>query len=64
MDKVNFTGIRNIGAYMKPLPYAMPNTTKTYLIAQLTDDFDGKDLNEFKEAAKKCEQITGKCVFP
>lgn len=64
MDKVNFTGIRNIGAYMKPLPYAMPNTTKTYLIAQLTDDFDGKDLSEFKEAAKKCEQITGKCVFP
>ena len=64
MDNINFTGLRNIGAYMKPLPYAMPNTTKTYMIVNLTDDFNGKDLTEFKKAAKKCEPIIGKCIFP
>lgn len=64
MDNINFTGIRNIGAYMKPLPYAIPGTTRTHMIINLTDDFNGNDLKEFKEIAKKCEPVIGRCIFP
>lgn len=63
MDNINFTGIRNIGAYVKPLQQSLPDVTVTHMVINLTDDYNGKDLTEFKEVAKKCEPIIGKCRF-
>lgn len=63
MDNINFTGIRNIGAFAKPLTYTSPNVKVTHMIINLTDDYNGKDLTEFKEVAKKCEPIIGRCEF-
>ena len=63
MDQINFTGLKNIGAYSKRLPYAPKNQTRTHMIINLTDDYNGNDLTEFKKIAKKCRPILGNMNF-
>lgn len=64
MDKTNFTGLRNIGGYSGSLPYLIKDNHRTHLLVNLTDDFKGRDLSEFKNVMKKCESEIGKCMFP
>lgn len=42
----------------------IPNLRRTHLLVNLTDDFNGKDLTEFRQVAKKCQPIIGQCIFP
>ena len=66
MDKINFTGIKNTGfMHTKVIhPNYMRALQRNYLLVQLTDDYNGKDLAEFKETVKKCQPELGECVFP
>lgn len=63
MDKINFTGLKNIGSYSKNLPYYPKNQLRTHMIINLTDDYQGNDLTEFKEIAKKCRPLLGNMNF-
>ena len=55
MDKVNFTGLRNIGALRIRVPKDGTELINTHMIVNLTDDAAGKDLTEFREVLQKCK---------
>jgi len=63
-NNINFTGLRNIGSYTKQLACVPPCVKRTHLLVNLTDDYKGKDLTEFKNVAKRCEPAIGECSFP
>lgn len=67
MNEINFTGIKNIGA-LNVLSYkldvdSLPTEGK-YIVANLTNDYDGRDLDEFKNAKKACGSILDGFIFP
>ena len=63
MDKINFCGYRNIGFFKRIAvndevfnPKAIKDgIDEMFLTVQLKDDFNGKDLTEFKKAINKAE---------
>ena len=64
MNNVSFTGLRNIGGctlYQTTLQQNIYEK-QDYLIALLTDDYNGKDLTEFKNVAKLCRDKLGSCT--
>lgn len=56
MDGITFTGIKNIGGcgFSKKNPNSNYTTVKHNIIAQLTDDYNGRDLTAFEEVIKNC----------
>lgn len=63
MDKISFTGLRNIGAYQWRVPYVAPNVKRTHMIVNLVDDYNGKDLSEYKQLIKKYKGENGSLLF-
>ncbi len=67
MNEINFTGIKNIGA-LNVLSYKLGGdnlpTEGKYLVANLTNDYNGRDLDEFKNAKKACGSILDGYIFP
>lgn len=66
MDNINFTGLKNIGflnIYEKQPQIPFP-LRRSNMIIQLTDDYNGKDLSEFKEILKKCATKEESYIFP
>ncbi|MDY6311305.1 MAG: hypothetical protein SPL73_08320 [Cyanobacteriota bacterium] len=64
-NNINFTGISNIGGLgqiavdfrtMRPLQ-------RRYMIAQLTNDFYGKDYDKYRKAVNSCKDIIGENSF-
>lgn len=66
MNGINFTGIKNAGFMSAQVihPELMSIIDRNYLVAQLTDDYNGNDLTEFNEVVKKCQPDLGECTFP
>ena len=58
-NKISFTGFKNVGVFQTLLLDAErnPQTVNTNLLIQLTDDFNGKDLEKFYQLTKKCKPI-------
>ena len=54
MNSINFTGIKNAGFMSAQVihPELMSIIDRNYLVAQLTDDYNGNDLTEFNEVVK------------
>lgn len=63
MDKINFTGIRNIGALRIRIPKDSTELVNTHMIVNLTDDAAGKDLSEFREVLNKCKPVLNNMEF-
>lgn len=63
MDKVNFTGLRNIGALRIRVPKDGTELINTHMIVNLTDDAAGKDLTEFREVLQKCKPALNNMEF-
>ena len=55
MNNITFTGIKNIGACSMSREISPTETNvRHFLIAQLTDDYNGKDLTEYEKTIKLC----------
>ena len=61
MNNINFTGLKNIGSciFTTNHPTGLFGIKNDFLIANLTDDYNGKDLSEFYEVLKKCQNSSG-----
>ena len=66
MDGITFTGIKNIGAcgFSKTIPKSPYAIVKNSLIAQLTDDYKGKDLSAFEDVIRECNAKRWYRSFP
>ena len=55
-NKINFTGLKNIGACAVKAGHIGGQFEKCnmHLLVQLTDDFNGKELTEFKNIIRNC----------
>lgn len=55
---IQFKGLKNAGVVQGRLTNAQNDFIgiRTNLLVQLTDDFEGKDLSDFYNSIKKCEQ--------
>ncbi len=66
MNKISFTGIRNIGAIntiMVHNPAQRPTVNKCMVI-NLTNDIEGNDLDNFKAIKNKCKESLNGFTFP
>lgn len=56
-NKISFTGYKNVGVFQVLMTDARKNplVVNTNLLVQLTDDFNGKDLEKFYQITKKCK---------
>ena len=65
MNPVSFKGITNVGACAMTRQTNEKNVrVNNCLIAQLTDDFNGKDLTEFESVVKDCNPDNWYRSFP
>lgn len=66
MNNISFTGVKNIGTLnaisVNPVNHAA--IEGKYMVINLTNDYNGKDLDEFKAAKKKCGQYLDGYIFP
>lgn len=64
MDRINFTGIKNIGAYTGTFnPNLNSIVSKKHMLLKLTDDAQGNDLTEFKKVLKRVSSNIGDIKF-
>ncbi len=61
MNTINFTGVKNIGALtaVGADPVHQRMSTNNFLLVNLTDDYNGKDLTNFREIIRKCNPSVG-----
>ena len=64
MNSINFTGVKNIGALtaIGADPNQQRLSTNNFLLVNLTDDYNGKDLTNFKDAVRKCNAKVGSFI--
>ena len=61
MNTINFTGVKNIGGLSAISPDMAHQrvVSNNFLLVNLTDDYNGKDLTKFKEIIRKCNPMIG-----